>query len=317
MRPRDRHLAIASAWVSRVGVGSGSVGVGRGTDGTGSDGVGVGAVVGVGFGEPGVGEGCGSPGVGVGAGSGVPGVGAGAPGSGRTVRAAVGGTGVVAAVVSRRARVARGLARPGPGRHQQAAGHGAVGHRGVVAGEVGGHDRQHQVDVLGAVVVAVDGRPLTGLQRQVVVARAQVDGRGQRRVVDVLRVAGAVGVGVDPHHRPGRRDELHRADRAVEPHVTVELAGVGVADLGGPATAVEPDAVDARRGDPLVVQEAPAEATVVGLDPADRRDQLPREVAGLVRGVDDGLGALVRRQRRRRDAVGRGGGDRLGRGAGC
>ena len=41
-RPRDRHLAITSARVSRVGVGTGSVGVGRGTEGTGSDGVRVG-----------------------------------------------------------------------------------------------------------------------------------------------------------------------------------------------------------------------------------------------------------------------------------
>ena len=44
-------------------------------------------------------------------------------------------------------------------------------------------------------------------------------------------------------------------------------------------------------------------AAVVGLDPADRRDQLPGQVAGGVGGVDDGLGTLVRRQGSRRDPV--------------
>ena len=57
--------------------------------------------------------------------------------------------------------------------------------------------------------------------------------------------------------------------------------------------AVERDAVDAGPGDALGVEVVAVGAAVVGLDAADRGDQLPGQVAGLVGGVDDGLGALV------------------------
>src|SRR4029079_17568615 len=69
-------------------------------------------------------------------------------------------------------------------------------HRGEVAVGVGPHDRQHQVDVLLAVVVAVDRGLLAVGGGQVLVAGAEVDRGGQRRVVDVLRVALAVAVPV-------------------------------------------------------------------------------------------------------------------------
>ena len=50
----------------------------------------------------------------------------------------------------------------------------------------------------------------------------------------------------------------------------------------------------------------PCDAAVVRLDAADRRDQLPGQVAGGVGGVDHGLGPLVGREGGRRDAVDRG-----------
>ena len=91
--------------------------------------------------------------------------------------------------------------------------------------------------------------------------------------------------------------------------VLVELATVGVLDRGGAVLAVQLDAVDAGLGDAVLGQRVPAVAAVVGLDPADRGDQLPGDVAGLVGGVDDLRTALVGRQRRGRDAVGGGTGD--------
>ena len=206
---------------------------------------------------------------------------------------------VVAAATAAGRRGGRscGLLRPGADRlgggHEVAGGAGAVGDRGEVAVEVGVHERQHQVDVVLAVVVAEDRGALAGVAGEVVVAGAEVDGGGEGGVVDVLRVALAVVVGVDADDRPGGGDELHRADGAVPLRVGVVLAGVGVADDGGVVAAVERDAEDARGGEALVVEGVAVGAAVVGLDAADRGDQLPGEVAGLVGGVDDGLGALV------------------------
>ena len=101
-------------------------------------------------------------------------------------------------------------------RREGAAAARGVGHRGVVTGDVGVVERQHQVDVLLAVVVAEHRGPPAGVGGQIVVAGAEVDRGRQRRVVDVLWVALGVAVGVDAHDRPRRGDELHRPDRAVE-----------------------------------------------------------------------------------------------------
>ena len=161
-------------------------------------------------------------------------------------------------------------------------------------------------------VVAVDRLLLAGGGREVVAAGAEVDRGGQGGVVDVLGVALGVAVGVHADDRPGRGDELHGADRAVPAGVVVELAAVGVGDRGGALGAVERQAEDAGGGDALVVEYRAAEAAVVGLHTADRGDQLPGKVAGLVGGVDDGLGALVGGERGGGDAGGRGGGDDLG-----
>ena len=156
-------------------------------------------------------------------------------------------------------------------------------------------------------VVAEDRRALPGVGAEVVGAGAEVDRGAERRVVDVLRVAPAVVVGVDPDDRPGRRDELHRADRAVEARVAVVLPGVGVADQRRAVRAVEHGAEDAGLGDALVGQHVAAGAAVVGLDPPDRGDQLPGQVAGAVGGVDDRRRPLVGRERDRGDAAGGGG----------
>src|SRR5207344_1146810 len=105
-----------------------------------------------------------------------------------------------------------------------------------------------QRHVVGGVVVAVDRTLLAGPGREVLVAGAEVDGRGEAGVVDVLRVALAVAVAVHADDRPGRGDELHRADGAVVGLVAVVLPGVGVADDRGAVGPVQRDAVDAGGG---------------------------------------------------------------------
>ena len=174
---------------------------------------------------------------------------------------------------------------------------------------------QHEVDVPVAVVVAVDRCALAGSAGQVLLAGAEVDRRPERRVVDVLRVALAVAIAVHADDRPGGGDELHGADRPVVLRVVVVLAGVGVGDPGGVVGAVERDAVDAWAADAVAVEDVAPVAAVVGLHPTDRGDEGPVEVARRVRGVDDLGGALVGRQRGRRDAVGRGDGDHAASGA--
>ena len=111
---------------------------------------------------------------------------------------------------------------------------------------VGTHHAQDQVDVGVAVVVAVHRGATAVVGGEVLAARAEVDGRGQGGVVDVLGVAAAVAVGVDADHRPGGRDELHRSDRAVEPLSPSSRPRVGVAQPGGLVAAVEPGAQDGR-----------------------------------------------------------------------
>ena len=78
-----------------------------------------------------------------------------------------------------------------------------------------------------------------------------------------------------------------------------------------PLLPVERDAVDAGPGHAVGGQHVAAVAAVVGLDPADGRDERPLDVAGLVGLVDDLRGALVGRESRGRDAVGRGALDEL------
>ncbi len=158
-------------------------------------------------------------------------------------------------------------------------------------------------------VVAEDRGLLAGAGGQVVLAAAQVDRGRERGVVHVLGVALVVAVSVDLDDLPGRGDELHRPDGAVVDRVLVELAAVGVVDRLGAVLAVQGDAVDAGLGDAVLGQGVAAVAAVVGLDPTDRRDQLPRDVAGLVGGVDDLRAALVGGQSGGGDAVGGGAGD--------
>ena len=66
---------------------------------------------------------------------------------------------------------------------------------------------------------------------------------------------------------------------------------------------------------PSAVQGVAVGAAVVGLDAADGGDELPGDVAGLVGGVDHGLGPLVGGEGRGGDAAGGGVGDGLGRAA--
>ena len=215
-----------------------------GPSGTGSDRVGVRPVAGgrrLSASPTGRRRAAGRPGSGCGSGAAVRRGGAVAGGRRRAVRAAVGAAGVATAVAAVRCSVSPRVPGSVPGRwsgdRARSPAVGAVGHRGVVAVERRrAMIAQHQVDVLLAVVVAVDRGPLAGVRRTGRRRRSRGRPRvGQRRVVDVLRVARAVAVGVHADDRPGRRDELHRADRAVEGRVVVVLAGVGVGDLGGAA----------------------------------------------------------------------------------
>ncbi|HYJ74262.1 MAG TPA: hypothetical protein VEV65_01620 [Kineosporiaceae bacterium] len=152
-------------------------------------------------------------------------------------------------------------------------------------------------------VVAEDGVDLALPGREVAAAGAQVAGGGERGVVDVLGVGGAVAVGVRAVPGPGSRDELHRADGAVRPGVAVEPTAVGVVDERHAASAVEAGAVD-RRGDVTVgLHVRAAEAAVVGLDAPDAGEQGPADVA---RGVDAGAllcGGDVRLEHAARDAA--------------
>ena len=120
-------------------------------------------------------------------------------------------------------------------------GEAAFGEPGQRADQVGGHAgdqpgaEQHRVDVPVGVVVGEDRAPHVVL----VAGRRQVAGGGEDRVDRVVGILAAVLVGVGAVHPPGRRDELHPADRA-----------------GG--------------GDVQV-------AAVVGLDLVDRRQHLPAD----------------------------------------
>ena len=126
-------------------------------------------------------------------------------------------------------------------------------------------------------VVGEDRRPQTRGRREVAISRAQVgSGRG-RCVLDVLRVPGAVAVGVASPALPGRGDELHGADGAVPGGVTVVTTAVGVTD-GGEPTAVQ-DRSEHRGHRAVAAVEAPA-GERSRLDLADGGEQLHGEPAG-------------------------------------
>ena len=152
-------------------------------------------------------------------------------------------------------------------------------------------------------VVAIDGGALTRHGREVVLAGAEVDRRAERRVVDVLHVAPAVGITVDRHHRPRGREELHGTDGAVVATVVVEPPGVGVPDQGRAVPAVQPGSEDRGVVHALGVEAAATEPAVVGLDPPDGGQERPVEPAGMVGGVDHDRGALVGHQCDRRDLL--------------
>ena len=112
-----------------------------------------------------------------------------------------------------------------------------------------------------------------------------------------------VAVAVASGGAPRRGDELHRADRAVPDGVAVEPAVVGVADRRDRTLAVERDADDRGTGHPVVAEHRAAVATVVGLHPADARQQGPRQLAARLGAVDGVRGVLVGPHRRRGEVV--------------
>ena len=139
---------------------------------------------------------------------------------------------------------------------------------------------------------------------QVGTARAEQHARAGDGVGQALRVGDAVTVAVAAGHRPRRRDELHRADGAVEDGVAVEGPAVGVGDAGGAARAVERDADDARAGDAARVEDVATEACVVALDPTDGAEQGPVDAAPGLDAAEHAGRALVGRDGHRGYAVG-------------
>jgi hypothetical protein len=142
------------------------------------------------------------------------------------------------------------------------------------------------------VVVRQDRPLLAGGGAEVAARDAQVPGRGQRGVEDVEGIRHAVAVAVGRVALPGRRDELHRPDRAVINGVAVEGAAVGVADERGPA-AVESDADDRTGRRAVCAQLGAAEAAVVRLDPADAGQQRPAQPTSGIGASDLPCGPLV------------------------
>ena len=153
----------------------------------------------------------------------------------------------------------------GVAEHRSEVGHGDAGRVGPGEGEDLGH-------VLVGVVVGQDRADLAGLGGQVAAGGAEVVRRRERRVIDVERVGGAVPVGVDGVGPPRGRDELHRAHGAVVGGVAVVQAVVAVADEGE-LTAVQRRAEDLRCRRALRAEDGAAVPPVVGLDPADPRQQ--------------------------------------------
>ena len=115
--------------------------------------------------------------------------------------------------------------------------------------------RHHQRDVGVGVVVAVERGVLGGVRAEVTLrTRTEVDPwpPGPRRRGRPPN--GAVAVIVDTDHLPGRREELHRPDRAVPLAVLVQLPAVGVADRGNgplPSRATPPPAASRPRRHPV------------------------------------------------------------------
>ena len=164
------------------------------------------------------------------------------------------------------------------------------GRRRCEPGDVGGvEDRlpgEHEPQVVARVVVGEDRLFESVAGAEVTTAVAEVDHRGARGVVHVLRVAEPVAVRVHPGDSPAGRQQLHRADGPVPGPVAVPLPAVGVRDLG------------VRRA----VEDRPEHT---GRHPVVRVNPLARQVARL--DLPDGC-----HQRQGEVAAGRGQGHRQG-----
>jgi len=119
---------------------------------------------------------------------------------------------------------------------------------------------------------------LAGQARQVAARNAEVLRGRCCSVEDVEGVCDAVAVRIDAVTGPGRGDELHRSDSPVVRPVAVHHTFVGVTNERT-AGAVERDADDGGSRASVGVKNGVAESTVIGLDPTDRREQRPWEVA--------------------------------------
>ena len=147
--------------------------------------------------------------------------------------------------------------------------------RAEVAVHVGLHDRQHQSRSRWSGCTGTP--PRCPFRRQVVLPGAEVHRGRQGRIVDVLRVAVPVAVTVDAD------DDHVEGMNCIGPTARSNFVSLSYCPRrcrrsSGPAL---PSSAcpGCRASDPLIVEHAAAVPTVVGLDAADRRDELPGDPA--------------------------------------
>ena len=163
---------------------------------------------------------------------------------------------------------------------------GRVADRGGVAGGVG----EDLADVPVGVVVGEDRA--VGVGRHA--GGAEVVGGGEDRVFGVVGIGDAVAVGVDPVGVPGRRHELHPAERASRGDVEVGAeGGLDLVDAGQHRRALRPEPVGRRR--PLVHRDQDRRHPGGGAGGrGQRRDRQHRRRAGRRWRRQRGFGAFGR-----------------------
>src|SRR5687768_6101249 len=94
------------------------------------------------------------------------------------------------------------------------------------------HGRLRDGGDIGVEVVVGEDSAAPGLGLAEVSVMTEVAGGGERRVVDLLRIADAVAVAVCSPALPGGRDELQRTNGAVDRRPAIPESTVGVGDSG-------------------------------------------------------------------------------------
>jgi hypothetical protein len=139
-------------------------------------------------------------------------------------------------------------------------------------------------------VVTVDRRDQALRSREVDIGRAEVAASSRCRVEDVLRVGSALTDRANRVLVPGRWQELHGSDGAIECCIAVQNAMVSVGHCGV-LVAVKQRPEDPRIGDPRPARaRRPATSRVIRLDESDTGQHCPAQLA-----TGRGLGLRLRR----------------------